>query len=126
MGHFVFTSAAEADRHPEEKVPVNLVSKWPFEWHIAALGLPAMILRPVSFMENFTGGYVLRNGTPSTGLAPEVPQQIMAVDDVGAVAAPAFSRPAEWVGRKVSPAGDELAPVRTAVAIGKVLGMPLP
>ncbi|MFE7581510.1 NmrA/HSCARG family protein [Streptomyces gardneri] len=126
IGHLVFTSVAEADRHLEERLPVNLVSKWRIEQHIAALGLPATILRPVSFMENFTGGYALRNGTLSTGLAPEIPQQIMAVDDVGAVAALAFSRPEEWIGREVSLAGDEIAPVRIAAAIGKSLGIPLP
>ncbi|MFJ8011145.1 NmrA/HSCARG family protein [Streptomyces sp. NPDC096339] len=126
IGHFVFTSVAEADRHLEEKLPVNLVSKWRIERHIAALGLPATILRPVSFMENFAGGYALRNGNLSTGLAPEVPQQIMAVDDVGAVAALAFSRPKEWIGRAVSLAGDELTPVQIAAAIGKALDIPLP
>lgn len=126
IGHFVFTSVAESDRHPEEKLPVNLVSKWRIEQHVAALGLPATILRPVSFMENFTGGYALRNGTLSTGLAPEVPQQIMAVDDVGAVAALAFAQPAEWIGRAVSLAGDELTPARIAEAIGRALGIPLP
>ncbi|MFJ9417800.1 NmrA/HSCARG family protein [Streptomyces sp. NPDC101227] len=126
IGHFVFTSVAEADRHLEEKLPVNLVSKWRIERHIAALGLPATILRPVSFMENFTGGYALRNGNLSTGLAPEVPQQIMAVDDVGAVTALAFSRPEEWIGGAVSLAGDELTPVQIAAVIGEVLGIPLP
>ncbi|MFK0258572.1 NmrA/HSCARG family protein [Streptomyces sp. NPDC090445] len=126
IGHFVFTSVAEADRHLEEKLPVNLVSKWRIEQHIAALGLPATILRPVSFMENFTGGYALRNGSLSTGLAPEVPQQIMAVDDVGAVTALAFSQPKGWIGRAVSLAGDELTPVQIASAIGEALGMPLP
>ncbi|MFI8939442.1 NmrA/HSCARG family protein [Streptomyces syringium] len=126
IGHFVFTSVAEADRHLEEKLPVNLISKWRIERHIAALGLPATILRPVSFMENFTGGYALRNGTLSTGLAPQIPQQIMAVDDVGAVTALAYSRPKEWIGRTVSLAGDALTPVQIAAAIGKALGIPLP
>lgn len=126
IGHFVFTSVAGADRHREEKLPVNLVAKWRIEQHIAALGLPATILRPVSFMENFTGGYALRNGNLSTGLAPDVPQQIIAVDDVGAITALAFSRPKEWIGRAVSLAGDELTPVRIASAIGKALGIPLP
>ncbi|MGW2485728.1 NmrA/HSCARG family protein [Streptomyces sp. NPDC001606] len=126
IGHFVFTSVAEADRHLEEKLPVNLVSKWRIEQHIAALGLPATIVRPVSFMENFTGGYALRNGSLSTGLAPEVPQQFMAVDDVGAVAALVFARPKEWIGRNVSLAGDELTPVQIAAAIGKALGISLP
>ncbi|MCP3757994.1 NmrA/HSCARG family protein [Streptomyces sp. TBY4] len=126
IGHFVFTSVDGAGRHLEEKLPVNLVSKWRIEQHIAALGLPATILRPVSFMENFTTGYALRDGSLSTGLAPEVPQRIMAVDDVGAVAALAFSRPKEWIGRTVPLAGDELTPVEIAAAIGKAIGAPLP
>jgi uncharacterized protein YbjT (DUF2867 family) len=126
VGHFVFTSVAGADRHPSEKVPVNLVSKRRIEQHIAGLGLPATILRPVSFMENFTGGYALQNGNLSTGLAPGVHHQIMAVDDVGFVTALAFSRPKEWIGRVVSLAADELTPLQIAAAIGKALGMSLP
>ncbi|HWO58655.1 MAG TPA: NmrA/HSCARG family protein [Umezawaea sp.] len=126
VGHFVFTSVAGADRHEDEVLPVNLVSKWRIERHVAALDLPATILRPVSFMENFTGGYALRDGTLSTGLAPLVPQQVLAVDDVGAVAALAFARPEEWIGRALSLAGDELTPVEVAAAIGRALGTPLP
>jgi uncharacterized protein YbjT (DUF2867 family) len=126
IGHLVFTSVAGADRQPSEKVPVNSVSKWRIEQHIAKLGLPATILRPVSFMENFTGGYALQNGTLSTGIAPDTGQQIMAVDDVGAVTALAFSQPKEWIGRSVSLAADELTPVQVAEAIGTALGKPLP
>ncbi|WP_031167146.1 NmrA/HSCARG family protein [Streptosporangium roseum] len=126
VGHLVFTSVAGADRHLSEKVPVNLVSKWRIEQRIAELGLPATILRPVSFMENFTGGYALRNGTLSTGIAPETAQQLMAVEDVGAVTASAFAQPEEWIGRAVSLAADELTPVQVAEAIGTALGIPLP
>lgn len=124
--HFVFTSVAGADRHGSERLPQNLVSKWRIEQHIAALGLPATILRPVSFMENFTGAYALRGGTFATALAPEVPLQIMAVDDVGFVTALAFSRPEDWIGREVALAGDELTPVQIAAAIENALGRPLP
>ncbi|MCC3770952.1 NmrA/HSCARG family protein [Streptomyces sp. UNOC14_S4] len=124
--HFVFTSVAEADRHGSERLPRNLVSKWRIEQHIAALGLPATILRPVSFMENFTGAYALRDGTFATALAPEVPLQIMAVDDIGFVTALAFSRPEDWIGRETALAGDELTPVQIAAAIENALGRPLP
>ncbi|MBN6055040.1 NmrA/HSCARG family protein, partial [Nonomuraea sp. RK-328] len=126
VGHLVFTSVAGADRHLSEKVPVNLVSKWRIERHIAELGLPATILRPVSFMENYTTGYALQNGTLSTGIAPDVAQQLMAVDDVGAVTALAFAQPGEWIGRAVSLAADELTPVQVAEAIGTALGISLP
>ena len=126
VGHLVFTSVAGADRHLGEKVPVNLVSKWRIEQHITRLGLPATILRPVSFMENFTGGYALQNGNLSTGIAPDTAQQIMAVDDVGFITELAFSHPREWIGRAVSLAADELTPVQVAAAIGKALGISLP
>ncbi|TDD87164.1 NmrA/HSCARG family protein [Actinomadura darangshiensis] len=126
VGHLVFTSVAGADRHLSEKVPVNLVSKWRIEQHIARLGLPATILRPVSFMENFTGGYALQNGTLSTGLAPDTAQQLMAVDDVGFITELVFRRPEEWIGRSVSLAADELTPVQVADAIGRALGITLP
>ena len=125
IGHVVYSSVAGADRHLDEKLPVNLVSKWRIEQHIASLGLPATILRPVSFMENFTGRYAWQNGKLSTGFAPEIPQQIMAVDDVGAVAAMAFSQPQEWIGSALSLAGDELTPVQIAAVIGKELGIPV-
>jgi uncharacterized protein YbjT (DUF2867 family) len=102
------------------------VSKWRIEQHIAKLGLPATILRPVSFMENYTGGYHLHDGTVTTALEPDVPQQIMAVDDVGAFTALAFARPQEWVGRAIDLAGDELTPVQITAAIGEAIGRPLP
>ncbi|MET7435982.1 MULTISPECIES: NmrA family NAD(P)-binding protein [Streptomyces] len=60
--HFVFPSVAGADRHGSETLPRNLISKWHIEQHIAKLHLPATILRPVSFMENSTGGYALQGG----------------------------------------------------------------
>ncbi|MCO5993802.1 NmrA/HSCARG family protein [Actinoallomurus rhizosphaericola] len=126
VGHLVFTSVAGADRHLTERVPANLVSKWRIERHIAHLGMPATILRPVSFMENFTGGYALQNGNLSTGLAPDTAQQLMAADDVGFIAELAFSHPGEWIGRAVSLAADELTPVQVAAAIGEALGIPLP
>ncbi|WP_067126455.1 NmrA/HSCARG family protein [Microtetraspora malaysiensis] len=124
--HLVFTSVAGADRHGGETLPRNLISKWRIEQHIAGLGLPATILRPVSFMENFTSGYALQDGALTTALAPEVPQQIMAVDDVGFVTALAFSRPEEWIGRAVALAADELTPVQIAATIERALGHPLP
>ncbi|MCC5578796.1 NmrA/HSCARG family protein [Microtetraspora sp. AC03309] len=124
--HFVYTSVAGADRHGSETLPLNLISKWRIEQHIAGLGLPATILRPVSFMENFTSGYALQDGALTTALAPEIPQQIMAVDDVGFVTALAFSRPEEWIGRSVALAADELTPVEIAAAMERALGHPLP
>ncbi|MFI1742624.1 NmrA family NAD(P)-binding protein [Streptomyces sioyaensis] len=93
----------------------------------AVLGcIGATILRPVSFMENFTGGYALQGGALATALAPEVPQQIMAVDDVGFVTSLVLSRPEKWIGRAVALAARELTPVQITVAIESTLGHRLP
>jgi uncharacterized protein YbjT (DUF2867 family) len=124
--HFVYTSVAGAGRHDSEVLPQNAVSKWRIEQHIAKLGLPATILRPVSFMENYTGGYHLHDGTVTTAFEPDVPQQIMAVDDVGVFTALAFARPSKWIGRAIDLAGDELPPRRIAEVIGEAIGRPLP
>lgn len=124
--HVVYASLAGAGRHDTEKLPQNVVSKWRIEQHITRLGLPATFLRLVSFMENYTGGYHLHDGTVATAFAAEVPQQIMAVDDVGVFAALAFARPGEWIGRAVDLAGDEMTPVQIAAAISAATGRALP
>ncbi|WP_101790777.1 NmrA/HSCARG family protein [Nonomuraea indica] len=124
--HLVYASLAGAGRHDTEKLPQNTVNKWRIEQHIRRLGLPATFLRPVSFMENYTGAYHLRDGAVATAFAADVPQQIMAVDDVGAFAALAFAHPGEWIGRTVDLAGDELTPRRIAAVISEAIGRTLP
>jgi uncharacterized protein YbjT (DUF2867 family) len=124
--HLVYASVAGAGRHNTEKLPQNVVSKWRIEQHITRLGLPATFLRPVSFMENYTGAYHLHDGAVTTAFEPAVPQQLMAVDDVGHFAALAFARPQEWIGRAVDLAGDELTPLEITAAISEAIGRPLP
>ncbi|GIH96282.1 NmrA/HSCARG family protein [Planobispora siamensis] len=124
--HLVYASLAGAGRHDTEVLPQNTVSKWRIERHITRLGLPATFLRPVSFMENYTGAYHLHDGAVATAFAADVPQQIMAVDDVGAFAALAFARPGQWIGRAVDLAGDELTPRQIAAAISGAVGRRLP
>ncbi|NUO97305.1 MAG: NmrA/HSCARG family protein, partial [Nonomuraea sp.] len=124
--HLVYASLAGAGRHDTEKLPSNTINKWRIEQHITRLGLPATFLRPVSFMENYTGAYHLHDGAVATAFAADVPQQVMAVDDVGAFAALAFAQPGEWIGRAVDLAGDELTPRRIAAAISEAIGRPLP
>ncbi|MDX2529008.1 NmrA/HSCARG family protein [Streptomyces europaeiscabiei] len=124
--HLVFSSVAGADRHSSEALPQNLISKWRIEQHIAKLGMPATTLRPVSFMENYTGEYALQRGSLVSGIAPAVPLQIMAVDDVGFFTRLAFSRPQEWIGRAMALAGDELTPTQIAAHIETAIGRPLP
>jgi uncharacterized protein YbjT (DUF2867 family) len=103
-------------------------SKARIEEHIRALGLPATILRPVSFMDNFAtyNRPVLEDGELVVSLAvrPELPMQLISVRDIGAFAAIAFDRPDQFVGRTVEIAGDVLTPPQIGETFGRVCGLP--
>jgi uncharacterized protein YbjT (DUF2867 family) len=103
-------------------------SKARIEEHIDALGLPATILRPVSFMDNFAtyNRPVLDDGELVVGLAvrPDLPMQLISVRDIGAFAAIAFDRPDQYLGRTVEIAGDVLTPPQIAETFGRVCGLP--
>lgn len=115
--HVVYTSVGGADRDPPIR---NYRNKWAIEQHIRALGLPATILRPVNFMENYANPRVgLVGGEFRTAINPDVATQIIAVADVGAFAALAFARPDEFVGTALEIAGDALTPVQVADAVGR-------
>jgi uncharacterized protein YbjT (DUF2867 family) len=89
-------------------------SKARIEEHIHALGLPATILRPVSFMDNFAtyNRPVLedRELVVSLAVRPELPMQLISVRDIGAFAAIAFDRPDQFLGRTSSSAGPSRSP----------------
>lgn len=103
-------------------------SKSRIEKHIHALGLPATILRPVSFMDNFAtyNRPVLVDGELVVNLAvrPELPMQLISVSDIGAFAAIAFDRPDRFIGRTVELAGDAITPPEIAETFGRVCGLP--
>jgi uncharacterized protein YbjT (DUF2867 family) len=103
-------------------------SKARIEEHIHAIGLPASILRPVSFMDNFAtySRPVLRDGelVVSVAVRPELTMQLISVRDIGAFAAIAFDRPDRFLGRTVEIAGDALTPPEIAETFGRVCGLP--
>jgi uncharacterized protein YbjT (DUF2867 family) len=68
------------------------------------------ILRPVAFMDNFGPGFMgkLFLAIWSSGLGNEKTLQLISVHDIGVFAARAFQNPAEYSGRAISLAGDEL------------------
>jgi uncharacterized protein YbjT (DUF2867 family) len=123
--HLVYSSLNGAGAH--SGVPYY-ESKARIEEHIHAAGLPATVLRPVSFMDNFAtySRPVLHDGELVVSLAvrPELPMQLIAVRDIGAFAAIAFDRPDHFLGRTVEIAGDVLTPVAIAETFGRVCGLP--
>ncbi|TDC87256.1 NmrA/HSCARG family protein [Actinomadura sp. 7K507] len=124
IGHLVFASVGGAERGTG--VPY-WETKWVIEQHIAALGLPATVLRPVRFMENHTIPGLPLGGISPDGVLrhlfpPDAPVQLVAVTDIGAFAALAFADPAAYLGQALELAGDELTPDATVRLIGKHLG----
>lgn len=120
VDHFVYSSVGGAER--ESGVP-HFESKWRVEEHVRSVGLPATILRPVSFMENWahTQRESILDGRLAQPLDPATTLQQITVDDIGGFAALAFSDPDAWIGRALEIAGDELSMTETADAFGRAL-----
>lgn len=116
---FVFSSVGGAER--ETGVPEN-ESKWAIEQRIRDLGLPATIIRPVFFMQNFEmQREMIHNGTVAFPLAKGNSVQMVDVDDIGSFAATAFANPDQYIGEATELAGDE----RTLEAAAEVLSTAL-
>lgn len=120
--HFVFSSVGGAERRTG--IP-HFESKWRIEQRIRTLGLPATVLRPVAFMDNWLshnrGAIDLSAGTLAQPLDPDTSLQQIAADDIGAYAALAFANPDEWIGREIELAGDEPTMTDVAAIFSRVL-----
>lgn len=124
VAHFVYSSVGGAER--DSGIP-HFESKWNVEQHIGKLGLPATTLRPAMFYDIFHDvGPRPRDGGLVLGMwqRPEVPVQVIAVEDIGAFAADAFADPDGWIGRKLEIASDELTGPQMAAAFERVAGAP--
>src|SRR5262245_54866254 len=91
--HFVYSSVGGAERNSGID---HWESKWEVEKHIRKLGLPATMLRPVSFMETYHIEQVeigILKGKLVDPIRADKPYQTIATDDIGAFVALAFERP---------------------------------
>lgn len=116
--HFVQCSAAGVDRN--SGVP-HFESKLAIERHIRALGLPATILRPAAFAENFDT-FMFRTVMLSmmkTYLRDDQRMQLASARDVGWFAAEAFEQPDRYVGQAIEIAGDAVTRHEAAAALRK-------
>ncbi|MCZ6781612.1 MAG: NmrA/HSCARG family protein [Nitrospirae bacterium] len=120
VGHYVYTSVASTDRN--SGIP-HFETKWKVEQHIRRIGLPATILRPVWFMENFgTFARPSAEGVLVLPLRPDTKMQMIAVRDIGEFGVAAFLRPAEFIGQDIDLAGDELTMPEVARLLSRSLG----
>lgn len=122
--HLVYSSVGAAGRgsgvaHFETKAEI--------EAHIDAIGVPATVLRPVFFMENWS--YMLpetQNGerVGAIALDADTSLQMIALNDIGRITAEVFGDPAEFTGETIEIAGDELTVRQIAEAFARADGIP--
>ena len=120
--HFVYSSVGGAERNSGID---HWESKWEVEKHIRKLGLPATMLRPAAFMENYYIAQVeigILKGRLMDPVRGDKPYQTIAADDIGAFAALAFSRPRDFIGVELEIAGSELTNLEAAQVFTRVLG----
>lgn len=123
--HFVQTTVGGAER--TTGIP-HFESKWEIEEHIRYLDLPWTILRPVSFMDNFLLPFYrddILQGVLKYALPGDRRHQLVAVDDIGVLAALAFENPGEYLGKALELAGDQLTMVEATNKLGQVLEHPV-
>jgi len=123
--HFVYSSVGGAERNSGID---HWESKWEIEKHIRKLGLPATVLRPAAFMENYYIDQVeigILKGKLTDPIRADKPYQTIATDDIGVFAALAFERPKEFIGLELEIAGSELTNPEAAQIFSRVLGKPV-
>lgn len=122
VGHFVYSSVGGAERNSGID---HWESKWEVEKHIRNLGLPATMLRPAAFMENYYIDQVeigILKGKLMDPIRADKRYQTVATDDIGAFAALAFERPRDFIGLALEIAGSELTNPEAAQVFSRVLG----
>lgn len=122
VAHFVYSSVGAADR--DTGLP-HFESKYEVERHVADLGLPATIVRPVFFMQNFAymHGEELQDGTLSMPLDEGVELGLVDADDIGQAVAMAFADPDRFVGQTFELGGDSLTLEAMAAAFSTAMGI---
>lgn len=118
VSHLVYSLVDGAERG--SGVP-HFESKAAVERHLRDLAIPATVLRPVFFMENFVShsrpareadGMVVLLALPA-----DRPLQMVAATDIGFFAAEAFEKLDQYIGQSVALAGDELTGTQIAAAM---------
>jgi uncharacterized protein YbjT (DUF2867 family) len=119
--HLVYTSVGAVER--SAGIP-SWNTKLRIEEHIRAIGVPATILRPVMFMENHASSRV--GAYSDLAMLRVIPEeslvQLIAVSDIGGLAALSFADPEGWLGEVLEIAGDELPRRGIADAIALATG----
>ncbi|MFD4259708.1 NmrA/HSCARG family protein [Streptomyces sp. NPDC058534] len=112
--HLVYSSVAAVGKGSGV---THFDTKAEIEDYITSLSLPATVLRPVFFMENWA--YMLPKPAHGTRTGPfaldaDTTLQMIALSDIGRIAADVFANPGEFTGKTIEIAGDELSVAKIA------------
>jgi uncharacterized protein YbjT (DUF2867 family) len=116
--HVILSSAAPASGDPSAPM---FESKAANERLVVELALPATVVRPATFMDNFTGARTLeslRAGVLSFPARPETRLELVSVSDIGEAAASVFEQGVAAHGATLDLTGDS----HTFVEIARMLG----
>jgi len=121
VDHFVYSSVGSADA---DTGLAHFESKWAVEQRIEDLGLPATVVRPVFFMQNFA--YMMRDdimdGQLMMPLEEGVSLAVVDAADIGGAVVAAMSDPATFLDEVITLAGDDLTLEAFAAAFSDQLG----
>jgi uncharacterized protein YbjT (DUF2867 family) len=123
--HVILSSATSASGDSGASL---FESKAANERLVVELALPATILRPASFMDNFTSSWALgplRAGVLSFPARPETRVELIAVADIGEAAATAFELGANSFGATIDLTGDSQTFHEIARMLGSWIGRPV-
>ncbi len=123
VDRIVYVAATGPDHH---LVSCDVSAK--VEAHLRSLHRRATVLRPVTIMEEIPWYWLSRLDGElviSTPFSPEKRLPMICVDDVGALAALALRRPAQFEGRTVRIAGDVESTGGVARRLSEIMGEPV-
>jgi uncharacterized protein YbjT (DUF2867 family) len=123
VGQTVFVAATGPDHH---RLSCDVSSE--MARHVRLLDAAGTVLRPATFMEEVPWYWLNRFGRALTLTTPfEAGQHLplVALDDVGALAALAATRPGDFAGRTLEVAGDTQTPADVAARLATALREPV-
>ncbi|MFC7205193.1 NmrA/HSCARG family protein [Haloferax namakaokahaiae] len=122
VSHLVYSSVDGAERSP---LP-HFQSKFAIERRIRERDLPATVVRPGYFMQNFAWlAADIEAGRLSLPVSPETVLHLVDSDDVGRAAAAAFADPARFLGESFELVGDALTLSEVATTFADALARPV-
>ncbi|KAJ6451277.1 NAD(P)-binding protein [Mycena sanguinolenta] len=111
VASYIFSSVERGGEYNDDNAKLDRYAKVMIERHIRALGeskgLPWTILRPGFFMENYDNKIgTIAVGVLKKGLKPSTTNQLVAVEDIGHVAAAVFQNPQTYASQILVVAGE--------------------